>query len=138
MADTNDVAMGSIPSGSILINDSGKVGGLSALTASRVMATNGSGAPSVLAAMTSNNPIVGAGDGTITSATWTDVYNSIKSAIEADFPSFTHLGLNYYTAAEVDTLLGDKLDASVHGSHVHSGETDTADGHTHTFTTGTP
>lgn len=108
LTDANDISLGSIPDGSLLQRSGNVVGGASALTANRVVATIGTGgALSVLAAMTSGNPVVGAGDGTITSATWTDVYNNIKASIQADFPDFAYLALNYVTAAD-------------YGAHTHS------------------
>lgn len=133
LTDTNEVAMGTIPDGAILINSSGKVGGLSALTADRLVKTGTGGALGVNGALTVSAPVVGATDGGLNSATWTDVYNAIKTAIQGDFPDFAALAAYTYSEGEIDTLLLSKADAAAYGLHTH-----TTDIHTHGgVTTGT-
>ena len=85
--------------------DGTKLADLTALTATRVLISNGSGAIDVLSAMSASSPMMTAGDGLPTTTSWGDVYTNIKTSIDGDFISNTDITANYYSKAEIDTIL---------------------------------
>lgn len=141
LTDANDVTLGSIAEGAILVRESNRVGGLTAMAGNRNMVTDADGKPAVQGALTPSRVMYTAGDGLPTTVEYASLAAALLShLLDLGVINDTAMTAYAYSKDDVNTLLsgyslvGHNHDGSYSPiGHNHGGTTGETSGHSHSI-----